>query len=105
MSQQPNPDSPKQFEGRDICIFLGGAVAHSAVVVRCLHGHCDIETEKAIKLQLNKGYVWIPKKALVPAKSIYQDPDSYKLAKWFNFSKQQFLIVEKNQSISGVSNA
>lgn len=100
----PN-DSAKEFEGQHISILLGGAVAHGAVVIRMLHGNCELETEKAIKLQLDKGFLWIPKKALVVIKSSYSTDACYKLAKWFDFSRQQQTIVEKNQSISGQSNA
>lgn len=100
----PN-ESVKEFEGKEISILLGGAVAHSAVVVRMLHGHCDTETEKAIKLQLDKGFLWLPKKALAVIKSNYSTDVSYRLAKWFKFSRQQDIIVERNESISGQSNA
>jgi len=101
--KKDNSINCKEFEGRDISIRLGGAVTSSAVVVRMLHGHCQLETEKAIELKLNKGVLWLPKKALIPIKSQYLTETCYKLARWFTFSRQQEIIVEKNQSISGQS--
>ena len=110
MKKQSDPmtmpnTAAKEFEGKDISILLGGAATNSAVVVRMLHGRCDSETEKALRLQLTNGYLWLPKKALIAIKSTYSTDVSYKLAKWFDFSRQQQIIVEKNQAISGQSNA
>lgn len=93
----------KKFEGQEVSIFLGGAVTNIAVVVRMLHAHCETETDKAIKLKLDKDVLWLPKKALIPIESLYLTDVCYKLAKWFKFSRQQDIIVEKNERISGQS--
>lgn len=93
------------FQGKDISIFLGGALAPTAVAVSMLHGLCDLETEKALRLKLNDSHLWLPKKALIPVTNEYLDgPDTYyKLAKWFTFKPIQIRIVEKNLSTNGCS--
>ncbi|MEW6735001.1 MAG: hypothetical protein AB1489_27165 [Acidobacteriota bacterium] len=99
VSNKNNPDASianTEYIGKDMGIFLGGAVCHSAVAVRMLHGICDSETAKAIRLKLNKGFIWIPKKGLI--KTNYDD--IFKLAHWVNLDER---IVERNQTISGVS--
>jgi hypothetical protein len=100
-----NQETEKTFEGKDISIFLGGALAHSAVAVTILHGICELESDKAIKLKLGKDFVWIPKKALTKVQKEPDDASYYKLAKWFQFSGKALRVVENNLSISGSSNA
>ena len=77
--EKDNSVNSKEFEGRDISIRLGGAVTSSAVIVRMLHGYCQLETEKTIELKLDKGVLWLPKKALIPIKSEYLTDTCYKL--------------------------
>jgi hypothetical protein len=85
-----------------VSIFIGGAVAHSAVCVTMLHGTIVAMTEKAIQLRLdNSEKIWLPKKAL------RADPktDSFRLARWFKPSGYQARAIERNQTISGISAA
>lgn len=98
-------EQPNNFIGKDISIFLSGAATNTAVCVRSIHGRCDTQTDKAIRIILDKGYLWIPIKALIEKKfAVPNGEDSYfRLAPWFTFTDQQDRIIEKNASISGVS--
>jgi|ERR1051326_2776471 hypothetical protein len=104
MKKKSQPIEPNNdFLGKDISIFLSGAATNSAVCVKSIHGRCDEQTDKAIRVKLDKGFVWIPKKALIE-KKIANGTDAYfRLAKWFRFNESQDRIIEANFSISGQS--
>lgn len=90
--------------GRQVSVFLGGAVAHSAVAVSMLHAVCDQETEKAVRLRTDAGdHIWFPKKALVRQESKYADANLYALARWFRLDARQEKIIDRSLSVGGVS--
>lgn len=89
-------------------IFIGGAVAHSAVFTRTIAGSVTAETAKAIKFTMQgdnrREYsVWLPKKAII-AKEGKHDT-IYSLARWFRPDSYQWTAIERCEHIGGVSAA
>lgn len=88
-------------------IFIGGAVAHSAIFTRRIDGTVTAETEKAIQFTMNdrRGSVaiWFPKRAIVAKSGKYDT--LYSLAAWFTPSEFQYRMIERYQEIGGVSAA
>jgi len=101
---KPVSQAESPLVGQEIALRLGGAVAHSAVVVRMLHARCAQETEQAVCLTLSpKHYLWLPKKALREVKTT--NDRYFQLQPWCRFTNLQLALIEKYQTISGVSNA
>jgi len=96
---------PEQFTaGQSIVIFIGGSVGFSSVVVEGLHGTIDMVTVKAIKVKFDNGmFLWFPKSALIQQESAYSDNEMFRLAKWFNFERNQWRVVERVRTIHGFS--
>ncbi len=89
--------SHKNFTpGTQISINVGGAVGHGVVAVEFIHGEIEAETPKAIKVRNDGGFVWFPKKAIVPAGT-----DWFKTASWFRPSNPFFF--ERMVNVGGVS--
>ena len=88
-------------------IFIGGAVAHSAVFTRWIAGTVTLETEKAIQFTMRdrRGSVsiWLPKKAITATAGKYDT--LYGLATWFRPDAFQWRMIERFQEIGGVSAA
>jgi hypothetical protein len=87
-----------------VSIFLGGAVAHSAVATSHLHGTIYKETEKAVEVTCDSGdKIWFPKSALKPMKSAYNDHGLFELARWFKLDTRQENVIDRNLSVNGMS--
>lgn len=97
-------------EGSVFSIFLGGAVAHSAVYTTMLHCRVVAATEKAVQIKtyaecgtLRDKTCWLPRKALVA----WQGDDRYgwrcKLAHWFRVEGYTVRFIELNAISSGIS--
>ena len=87
-----------------VSIFLGGAVAHSAVATSFLHGTCYKETEKAVEVTCDSGdKIWFPKSALKPIESKFNDRGLFQLARWFKMDARQERVIDRNISVGGVS--
>lgn len=88
-------------------IFIGGAVAHSAVFTRWIAGSVVLETEKAIKFRMadrrGSAEIWFPKKAITAYAGKYDT--IYNLAGWFTPDAFQWRQIERFQEIGGVSAA
>ena len=86
-------------------IFIGGAVAHSAVFTRWIAGSVVLETEKAIKFRMTdrrgSADIWFPKKAITEKAGMYAP--LHGLAGWFTPDAFQWRTIERFQEIGGVS--
>jgi len=86
------------IEGQSISIFIGGAIAHSAIGTTFIHGSIDAITDKAIKVKNDNGSIWFPKKAIVKGGEHY-----VKVAKWFKFDYKNRYTVERMSNVGGIS--
>lgn len=99
----------EHFAGSQFSLFLGGAVAHSAVFSRMLHCKISSFTDKAVALvpldgggNSSKCVLWLPRKAITKKKlSNGMLPEWYSLAHWFQFNPAQWDIIERLEHIGG----
>lgn len=106
MANQSVAKTPINFSTVDQ-IFIGGAVAHSAVFTRWIAGSVVQETPKAIKFEMRdrRGAVaiWFPKAAIVKHDGKYAP--IYNLAGWFTPDAFQWRMISRFEQIGGVSAA
>jgi hypothetical protein len=90
-------------DGLDVSILIGGAVCHSAVAVRMIHGRITRTTPKAIQLTDRDGrQLWLPRFCL---EQFGGGGVCWKLTKAFDriATSDQWNRIDRMSEISGVS--
>ena len=86
------------FIGNYISIYLNGCASSSSVIVHMIHCEVEKTTLKAVKIRNDKGFLWIPKKALKTDKTT-----SFKLAHWFKPDYEQNRTIERMSEFGAIS--
>lgn len=91
-------------EGQDLGVTVGMATAHCTIGLSMVHGRVGRATPKAVRIDNDKGQVWLPRRALVAG---FTTPEMaspvFDLARWFHPDARQARTIQRMEEHSVLS--